>query len=366
LHDLVIVTGMHRSGTSLVCRLLNLCGMELGDAEDLLPPAADNPDGFWENRRFVEVNTAVLRANGEAWDWPNPAALQPEGLELEALRSEATTLVKGFAKGAFRGWKDPRNCLTLPFWLSLEPEALVVLVVRHPVEVAESLARRNHVSDTLGLGLWLIYHERLLQAVRASHLIVTHFDSYFETPERELSRVVGRLNVATTTEEMTRACAAVSPGSRHAHLAPEILKVAAPDLMPIYGRLCRAAGRRIAESGETPASSHIEETSTSNAFGRRSTQLGPESVGAGRSRAGSGMPPAWLHRELEKAWKMLREERLSMAILAELERELREGRQQIATMARELDLIHASRFWRIVDRYWHLRRRLARWGRSEG
>jgi hypothetical protein len=70
---------------------------------------------------------------------------------------------------------------------------------------------------------------------------------------------------------------------------------------------------------------------------------------------------------------MLREERLSTAILAELERELQDKRQRIkelegrsAALARELEVIHSSRFWLVASRYWQLRRRLARWGRSEG
>lgn len=43
---IVCVIGMHRSGTSLVTRILNLLGVDLGPAEQLMAPyAVDNPKG---------------------------------------------------------------------------------------------------------------------------------------------------------------------------------------------------------------------------------------------------------------------------------------------------------------------------------
>ncbi len=59
------IAGMHRSGTSMVTRLLNLCGLEIGPQRDLLGPRSSNPEGFWENRRFIRINDAVLREQGD-------------------------------------------------------------------------------------------------------------------------------------------------------------------------------------------------------------------------------------------------------------------------------------------------------------
>jgi hypothetical protein len=44
------------------------------------------------------------------------------------------------------GWKDPRNTYTLPFWLDLFPDARVVHVYRHGVDVAASLHQRQRMS----------------------------------------------------------------------------------------------------------------------------------------------------------------------------------------------------------------------------
>ena len=44
----ICIAGAHRSGTSMVMRLLHECGLYLGAESDLMPAQADNPDGFWE------------------------------------------------------------------------------------------------------------------------------------------------------------------------------------------------------------------------------------------------------------------------------------------------------------------------------
>lgn len=49
----VCMAGRHRFGTSMVARLLNLRGLYLGEEADLLPPASDNVEGFWNYRQFL-------------------------------------------------------------------------------------------------------------------------------------------------------------------------------------------------------------------------------------------------------------------------------------------------------------------------
>ena len=55
----VLVVGMHRSGTSLLARMLQLLGVHLGD--DLLPADQHNPDGYGEDKRFVTFQRHILR-----------------------------------------------------------------------------------------------------------------------------------------------------------------------------------------------------------------------------------------------------------------------------------------------------------------
>ena len=41
------------------------------------------------------------------------------------------------------GWKDPRNTYTLPIWLDLFPEAKVIHIYRHPMDIVNSLMTRR-------------------------------------------------------------------------------------------------------------------------------------------------------------------------------------------------------------------------------
>ena len=69
----VYVIGMHRSGTSAVTRVVDLLGVPLGDAADLiggLPQS--NPAGHWESTRLtVSRSTTTSRA---IWRWLFPAS----------------------------------------------------------------------------------------------------------------------------------------------------------------------------------------------------------------------------------------------------------------------------------------------------
>ena len=63
----VIVTGMHRSGTSFLIRALNIAGLYIGGLESLssheLKGSHDNERGNWENRKIVTLGEKILKKN---------------------------------------------------------------------------------------------------------------------------------------------------------------------------------------------------------------------------------------------------------------------------------------------------------------
>ena len=147
--DIICVLGMHRSGTSLSTRLLNLIGVDLGSAEELTTePAAYNPKGYWEHNVPTSISDAILHRYGGSWDKP---PLLPPGWETAAaiddLREHAQQLVQDqFAELQLWGWKDPRSCLTLPFWQRLLPDMRYIICLRNPVDVACSLEHRDSIA----------------------------------------------------------------------------------------------------------------------------------------------------------------------------------------------------------------------------
>jgi hypothetical protein len=105
---------MHRSGTSIVTRLLNRLGVSLGPEEELLEPVPHNPAGFWENERVVALNDELLAALGR--NATTPPVLLADGWEwspeLDGLRERAAAVVASISTAAsVVAMKDPRHPL---------------------------------------------------------------------------------------------------------------------------------------------------------------------------------------------------------------------------------------------------------------
>jgi hypothetical protein len=160
---IVIITGMHRSGTSLVASVLQHAGVNVG--ERLLGPAVGNRHGHFEDVDFYKFQDRLLARFGQSLVVQSPDALgeiSPEEIK------QARALIQQRKMHTLWGWKDPRTSLFLEFWHSLLPEAGYVFVYRHPVDVVLSLLRRasdlEAVADPLaGLRAWQVYNEALLR-----------------------------------------------------------------------------------------------------------------------------------------------------------------------------------------------------------
>ena len=242
---IVYIAGMHRSGTSFVARLLNLCGVYLGEDEDLIPAAEDNPEGFWENRKFQDINNNLLEAFGGSWDYP--PGLEP-GWEtsprLMDLRERAGVLVQEFSRQKIWGWKDPRNSLTFPFWKQFISGSRVVCCLRNPYEVYKSFTRRGYSSHVFSYNLWVTYNRQLISATEPAQRIITHFDAFFTDPQSELRRLVNFLGLDVAGEAIELACKSLSNDLRHTRGSiDDLLETNAPkELLEVYKQLCFQAG----------------------------------------------------------------------------------------------------------------------------
>jgi hypothetical protein len=238
----ICIAGMHRSGTSMVARLLNLAGVYLGDERELCGPASDNEEGFWENYRFVEINEGILTQLNGGWDLPPAMPEAWETLpELMSHCARAAVLLARFQHREPWGWKDPRNTLTLPFWQQLAPGCKLVVCVRNPMEVAQSLCKRANSSLAFGMNLWRTYNQRLLATTPRAVRVVTHYSSYFHDAESELRRVLELLELPAPKQKIEQACAAAKLSLRHHRAAKDPPEVK-PDVLQCYTELCAEAG----------------------------------------------------------------------------------------------------------------------------
>ncbi len=240
----VCICGMHRSGTSMVAHTLHQCQIYLGPEEVLKHAASDNPDGFWEDAEFVRINEEILVRSFGGWD--TPPLLLPgweSRPEMASLREKALQLIDQRRGQPIWGWKDPRSSLTLPFWKSLVPGLRVVLCLRNPLEVAQSLFRRNGLSIPFGLRLWYAYQGLAQAATQAGDRIITHFDSHFSNPLAEIRRILEFLHVEVREDLVDQAAATCASAMRNHRVSLDLRQAGVPsDIAEMYYEMCRQAG----------------------------------------------------------------------------------------------------------------------------
>ena len=196
--QVLIVGGMHRSGTSLLASLCEGAGVSMGDRL-LGVGGGGNPKGHYEDCDFLEFHQQALLANG----------LSPEGYTTqatihvpEAMLDRAQSLIAS-RSGPDRlwGWKDPRTILFLDFWHTLLPNAKYLFVFRSPWEVIESFFRRGDEefirNPSLAVSVWLHYNRLIVDFVKRhpSQCVLKELSQAVDDPASVFQEMRDRLHV---------------------------------------------------------------------------------------------------------------------------------------------------------------------------
>lgn len=159
--SVIIMTGMHRSGTSLTASLLQSAGLDIGDR--LMGDDTGNAKGHYEDLDFVEFHQNVLQSQGisvAGWTKQHQIEVQPQ------YWATARNLISARKERSLWGWKDPRTTLFLDFWSQLIPNAKYVFIYRSPWEVIDSLFRRGDVifrtNPNFAVQQWCNYNQAVL------------------------------------------------------------------------------------------------------------------------------------------------------------------------------------------------------------
>ncbi len=195
----LVVVGMHRSGTSAMARLLSLSGAAL--PSDLMAAGIDNPTGFWESTDVARINDQILAHYGSAWDDVFSGAQQPfaNGID-EALVAEAAAAIGTlYGPAPLIVLKDPRVSVLGRFWRAALEQAgympRYVVMVRNPLEVAASLAKRNGFSREKSLLLWSSYMIAAERDTRDAPRVFVSYDHLLGDWRANLSRIERELGV---------------------------------------------------------------------------------------------------------------------------------------------------------------------------
>ena len=137
---------MHRSGSSLLVKVLQYLGVFMGN-------------DFEENNEsmfFNKINDWMLLQAGASWDSPenfNYISNDFKALMVEIVKNRLRTIhlkkYLGSTKRSIKdldfawGWKDPRNTFTIDIWKEIFPEAKIIHIYRNPVDVINSLIKRE-------------------------------------------------------------------------------------------------------------------------------------------------------------------------------------------------------------------------------
>jgi hypothetical protein len=218
----VLVLGMHRSGTSAFTRILSLLGLDLPSG--LMPATLENQKGYWESIELMELHDHALASCGSWWgDW---RSIPQDWFGSDECRRFSDRLIgivrRDFANSVMFVVKDPRICRLAPLWLQtlaqLHIEPLAIITVRHPAEVAASLAVRDGFDPLMSRLLWLRHvldAERYTRGITRS--IVT-FDALMSNWRSTVNKIREDLQIEWPVPP-TSATAAIeeflSPSDRH-------------------------------------------------------------------------------------------------------------------------------------------------------
>ena len=187
---ITIILGMHRSGTSTFAGVLHLNKILMGNYKNFWPrPLAQNPKGFYENYDFRKINDQLLEEAGYIVKSYN--SIVPKLDPSKKILSKMKKIILDTDKeNNDWGWKDPRTCLTINWWIKslkdteLHDEVKIIFVSRNPSSVAKSLKTRNNLPLSKGLQIWKAYTENAINFCSNSNQNIFYctFEQLLENP----------------------------------------------------------------------------------------------------------------------------------------------------------------------------------------
>jgi hypothetical protein len=169
----IVVVGMPRSGNSTMARTLAFLGAGL--------PRTTRPEGdtvnWGESEPILRLHEELFDSAGTSWDDLLP--LQGSGGVEDYRARMVNAVIDEYGDSNLFVVNDPRICRLVPFWVTvleqLGVEPAFVLPVRHPLEIAAALARRDRMPAPYSALLWL---GRVLDAERDTRGHLRAFVSY--------------------------------------------------------------------------------------------------------------------------------------------------------------------------------------------
>ena len=197
---IVLVLGMHRSGTSLCSHVLSALGVDMADkvaGPGSQTLTSDNARGHWERWEIVDFHDRIFGLFNQGYysplhDFGLPVAWWADPHVVKTRREMVTFVEQRMGPGLF-GFKDPRSVRLMPLWhqitkeLKLTPK--IIYCLRNPAQVARSLHARDRLSLDLGEYRWFSYNMDFFRYTKGAEICAIEYESWFDDHRINLNKL---------------------------------------------------------------------------------------------------------------------------------------------------------------------------------
>ena len=191
--ELIIIVGPHRSGTSLISKLITCYGYSL--SENLIPGNEFNKRGYFEDRDIVNFNDYLLSVLNSAWN-KNHFIDDHEFnniLKKEFIDKGKELILNKFLHKKKLIIKDPRISILIKFWKKvlseLDINSRFICTLRNPIEVSLSMMRRDLTSTSYGISIWAIYLMEIMKELNYQDILIIDLERFQQKPEVVITKI---------------------------------------------------------------------------------------------------------------------------------------------------------------------------------
>lgn len=240
----LLVLGMHRSGTSALTGVLSHLDIYLGN--ELMDADFGNTKGYFENSKLYKMNESLLSQIGSSWSdvFYNEKKLS----KIENIDALKELLVQEFEYANIFAIKDPRLAYLFPLYKKvldeLDIEIKIILPYRNPIEVANSLHKRDKMVLEKGMLLWAYNFLLSEEFSRGYPRVFVSFDELIANNQKVVEEISSRLELDLAqkySQNKSKIDTFLEPNLKHHNISVENLSENTPkilkDLLALQDRL---------------------------------------------------------------------------------------------------------------------------------